>query len=79
MVLKFAESLRVIMTINRRYRLARIIKISEPFLLLCEGKHDSEFFLHLIVERGLPPFDVCSASFASWISHQHWRRKYPLH
>jgi hypothetical protein len=39
--------------------------LKKPFVLLCEGKHDSEFFEHLIASRNIPAdFEVCSVSYA---------------
>ncbi len=37
--------------------------ITQPFVLLCEGQHDSQFFTHLIASRGLPSFEVCSVNY----------------
>jgi hypothetical protein len=42
---------------------ARLASIPEPFVLLCEGQHDCQFFSHLITSRGLPRFDVCSVNY----------------
>jgi hypothetical protein len=41
----------------------KLTKIGEPFVLLCEGQHDSEFFTHLIQSRNLPRFEICSVSY----------------
>jgi hypothetical protein len=43
--------------------LARLTRITEPFVLLCEGQHDSQFFTHLINVRHLPKFEVCSVNY----------------
>lgn len=44
-------------------RLAGLKRITEPYVLLCEGQHDSEFFTHLIGIHGLPKFEVCSVNY----------------
>lgn len=41
----------------------RLTRITQPFVLLCEGQHDSQFFTHLITSRNLPRFEVCSVNY----------------
>jgi hypothetical protein len=47
----------------------RLTAITEPFVLLCEGQHDSQFFTHLIRVRNLPKFEVCSVNYVLGESH----------
>lgn len=48
--------------------MARLTRITEPFVLLCEGQHDSQFFTHLIRVRNLPRFEVCSVNYVLGVS-----------
>ena len=41
----------------------QLANITQPFVLLCEGMHDSEFFRNLISSRNLPDFEICSVNY----------------
>ncbi len=38
----------------------KLTSVSDPFLLLCEGAHDREFFRHLLTRRNIQGITVCS-------------------
>lgn len=40
-------------------------KITEKYVLLCEGMHDAQFFSHFIRERNLPSFTISSCGHAA--------------
>jgi hypothetical protein len=37
--------------------------LTHSHLLLCEGRHDKEFFDHLLIQHNLPPFQTASFGF----------------
>lgn len=43
--------------------------ITEPFVILCEGVHDSQFFTHVTSEPGCPSFDICSVNYVLGTVH----------
>ena len=49
--------------------MAQLKKISEKFVLLCEGQHDSQFFSYLITHYNLPKFEICSVNFVLGENH----------
>lgn len=40
-------------------------RITEPYVLLCEGMHDAQFFSHFIREKNLPTFTISSCGHAA--------------